>query len=151
MRFAIAAALALTAASSLYAQTTQDLSTATPIAGNWTYAATADGSEAAFANASAIPQLWMHCTRATRHVSIAKSATAAAPLLNVWTSSQTRSAPSSFNPATGRLTIDLAATDPLLDAISSSRGRIGFSIGGQPPLVVPAWAEAARVIEDCRA
>jgi hypothetical protein len=151
MRFAFAAALALTAASSLYAQTTQDLSTATPIAGNWTYAATADGSEAAFANASAIPQLWLHCTRATRRVSVAKSATAAAPLLNVWTSALTRSAPASFNPATGRLTIDLAPTDPLLDAISSSRGRIGFSVAGQPALVIPAWAEAARVIEDCRA
>jgi hypothetical protein len=151
MRIAIAAAFALTAASSLNAQTVPDLSTATPIAGNWTYAATADGSEASFANASAVPQLWVHCTRATRRVSIAKSATTAVPLLNVWTSSQTRSAPSSFNPATGRLTIDLAATDPLLDAISSSRGRIGFSIAGQPALVLPAWAEAARVIEDCRA
>jgi hypothetical protein len=151
MRFAIAAALALAAASSVYAQTIPDLSTATPIAGNWTYAATSDGSEAAFANTSAIPQLIVHCTRATRRVSFAKAATAAAPFINVWTSSQTRSAPSSFNPATGRLTIDLAATDPLLDAISSSRGRIGFSVAGQPALVIPSWAEAARVIEDCRA
>jgi hypothetical protein len=151
MRIAIAAALALTAASPLNAQAVPDLSTATPIAGNWTYAATPDGSEAAFANASTVPQLLVHCTRATRHVSIAKAATAAAPFINVWTSSQARSAPASFNPATGRLTIDLAPTDPLLDAISSSRGRIGFSIAGQPALVIPAWAEAARVIEDCRA
>jgi hypothetical protein len=151
MRFPIAAALALAAASSIHAQGIPDLSTATPIAGTWTYAATADGSEAAFANASAIPQLWVHCTRATRRLSIAKSATAAAPLLNVWTSSLTLRVASSFNPATGRLTIDLAATDPLLDAITASRGRVGFSIAGQPALIVPPWAEAARVIEDCRA
>ena len=148
MRLPFAAAVALAAASSLHAQ---DLSTATPIAGNWAYAATADGSEAAFANATGSPQLWVHCTRATRRVSIAKPATGAAPLLNVWTSSLTRSAPASFNPATGRLTIDLAAADPLLDAIVSSRGRIGLTVAGQPSLVVPAWAEAARVIEDCRA
>jgi hypothetical protein len=148
MRLPFAAAVALAAASSLHAQ---DLSTATPIAGNWAYAATADGSEAAFANATGSPQLWVHCTRATRRVSIAKPATRAAPLLNVWTSSLTRSAPASFNPATGRLTIDLAAADPLLDAIVSSRGRIGLTVAGQPSLVVPAWAEAARVIEDCRA
>jgi len=148
MRLPIAAAVALAAASSLHAQ---DLSTATPIAGNWAYAATADGSEAAFANATGSPQLWVHCTRATRRVSIAKPATRAAPLLNVWTSSLTRSAPASFNPATGRLTVDLAAADPLLDAIVSSRGRIGLTVAGQPSLVVPAWAEAARVIEDCRA
>ena len=148
MRLSIAAAFALAATSSLHAQ---DLSTATPIAGNWTYAATADGSEAVFANVSGNPQLWVHCTRATRRMSIAKPATGAAPFLNVWTSSLTRSVVSSFNPSTARLTIDLAAADPLLDAIVSSRGRIGFTVTGQPSLVVPAWAEAARVIEDCRA
>ena len=151
MRFASAAAFALAAASSLGAQTIPDLGTATPIAGNWAYVATADGSEASFANASGVPQLWLHCSRATRRVSIAKAASSVVPMLNVWTSSLTRSAPASFNPSTGRLTIDLAASDPLLDAISSSRGRIGFGIAGQPPLVIPAWAEAARVIEDCRA
>src|SRR5437867_3411867 len=148
MRLGVAAALALSVPSSL---TAQDLTTAIPIAGNWSYASTADGSEASFTNASAIAQLWLHCTRATRRVTIAKAASAAAPLLNVWTSSVTRSVPSSFNPATGRLTIDLSAFDPLLDALAASRGRIGFGVTGQPPLVVPAWAEAVRVIEDCRA
>jgi hypothetical protein len=147
MRIAIAAAFALTAASSLDAQ---DLSTATPLAGSWTYAATSDGSEASFSTATGSPQLWLHCTRATRRVTIAKPASAATPLLNVWTSSLVRSVPASFNPATGRLTIDLPAFDPLLDAITSSRGRIAFSVAGQPPLVIPPWAEAARVIEDCR-
>jgi hypothetical protein len=150
MRLPIAAALALTAASSLPAQAIGDLATAAPIAGTWTYAPTTDGSEAKFVNASAIPQLFVHCTRATRRVSIAKPAGGAAPFVNVWTSAQTRSVAASFNPATGRLTIDVAATDPLLDAIATSRGRIGFSVAAQPPLVVPAWAEPARVIEDCR-
>ena len=70
--------------------------------------------------------------------------------MNVWTSSLTRSVPASFNPATMRLTIELAAFDPLLDAIASSRGRVGFSVGAQPALVVPPWAEAARLFEDCR-
>ena len=151
MRLSIAAALALIAATSLNAQTVPDLGTATPIEGSWSYASTSDGSEASFANALGSPQLWIHCTRATRRVSIAKAATAAAPLLNVWTSSLTRSAPASFNPAAGRLTIELAPYDPLLDAVATSRGRVGFSAGSQPALVVPAWAEAAHVIEDCRA
>jgi hypothetical protein len=157
MKYRIAAALALIAASSANSQTTApttttapDLSVATPLAGSWTYAQATDGSEAVFANASSAPQLWVHCTRATRRISIAKPASGAAPFLNVWTSSLTRSVASSFNPATGRLTIDLAAFDPLLDAIASSRGRVAFGIAGQPALVVPPWAEAARVIEDCR-
>ncbi|MFL6777388.1 MAG: hypothetical protein ACJ8FN_13490 [Sphingomicrobium sp.] len=154
MQLPIAAILALAAASSATAQSAPaigDLNTATPLAGNWNYAPAADGSEATFADSAGNGQLWVHCTRATRRVSIAKRASAPAPVLNVWTSSLTRSVGSSFNPATGRLTIDLATYDPLLDAITMSRGRVGFGIGGEPPLVVPAWAEAARVIEDCRA
>jgi hypothetical protein len=147
MHFRIGAAFALLAASSLHAQ---DLSTATPIGGAWTYAPAIDGSEAVFANAAGSPQLWLHCTRATRRVSIAKPATAAAPFLNIWTSSLSRNVAASFNPATARLTIDLGAYDPLLDAIATSRGRIGFTVGTQPALIVPPWAEAARVIEDCR-
>jgi hypothetical protein len=147
MKSGIAAALTLIAASSLDAQ---DLGTATPIAGNWSYAVTNDGSEASFSNAAGNPQLWVHCARATRRVTIAKPASAAAPFLNVWTSSQSRSVAASFNPATARLTIDLGAYDPLLDAIATSHGRIGFGVAGQAALVVPPWAEAARVIEDCR-
>jgi hypothetical protein len=154
MRFALAAAFALIAPLSLAAQTaptSPDLATATPISGSWSYAATSGGSEAIFANAGGFPQLWVQCTRATRRVSIAKPATAAAPSLAVWTSSLTRSVPASFNPATGRLTIELAASDPLLDALSNSRGRLGFTVGSEPLLIVPAWAEPARVVEDCRA
>ena len=147
MKFRKVAALALLATSSASAQ---DLSTATPIAGSWSYGPATDGSEAVFTNASGSPQLWVHCTRATRRVTIARAATAAAPAVNVWTSSLERSVPSAFNPATGRLTIDLSNYDPLLDAIVSSRGRVGFTVGTQPPLVVPPWAEPARVIEDCR-
>ena len=151
MHFKIAAALALLAASALPAQTVTDLSTATPLAGSWSYALAGDGSEATFADAGGNAQLWLHCTRATRSVTIAKRASAAAPTMNVWSSSQVRSVASSFNPATGRLTIGLTNYDPLLDAISTSRGRFGVSVGNEVPLVVPAWAEAARVIEDCRA
>lgn len=159
MRIVIAAALALAeafspsghAAPTPVPAAIQDLSYATPVAGSWAYSATADGSEAAFSNPQGFAQLILHCARATRRVTIAKLAGAAAPSLSVWTSSLTKSMPSGFNPATGRLTIDLAPYDPLLDAIASSRGRIGVSVSGQAPLVVPAWAETARVIEDCRA
>ena len=143
----IVAALALLVATSAVAQ---DMSTVMPAAGSWSYAPAPDGSEATFVNASGIPQLWVHCARPTRRITISRPATAAAPFINVWTSSQSRGVASSFNPATGRLTIDLANYDPLLDAIVSSRGRVAYTVGAQPPLVVPPWAEPARVIEDCR-
>lgn len=151
MQVRIAAVLALAIPSSAVAQTPiPDLSTAVPLVGSWTYAPAAGGSDAIFADASGNPQLWLHCTRSTRRMTVAKPASGAAPFLNIWTSSLTRSVAASFNPATMRLTIDLGAYDPLFDAIVSSRGRVGFSVGTQPALVVPPWAEAARVIEDCR-
>jgi hypothetical protein len=151
MKLRIAAAFALAAASSLHAQTAiADLSTAATVAGSWTYASKPDGSEASFVNASALPQLTIRCTRATRQVTISRPASGAAPFLNVWTSAQTRNLPASFNPATARLSATVAAHDPLLDAIAFSRGRFAIGVSGTPAIVLPAWAEPARVIEDCR-
>ena len=121
-----------------------------PIAGSWSYTTTATGTEAIFSNPSAVPQLMVSCLRATRHVLVAKTATGAAPVMAVWTSSMTRNIPSSFNPLTRRLSVDLATYDPLLDALAFSRGRIGVGVAGAPALVAPAWPEIARVVEDCR-
>ena len=51
---------------------------------------------------------------------------------------------------TGGIGAVLAANDPLLDAIAFSRGRFVIEQPGRAPLVLPAWAEIERVIEDCR-
>jgi hypothetical protein len=153
MKYSIAAAFALFASSSLGAQGTPvatDLSYAEPIAGAWSYAATATGSEATFANAGAQPQLTLRCTRATRRITIAKAASTAAPFLWVWTSSQSRNLPAAYDAASARVSADLQAFDPLLDAMAASRGRIGFSTSGLAALVVPPWGDVGRVIEDCR-
>ena len=57
MRLPAAAALALMIPTALHAQAASaDLANATPVAGSWTYFATADGSEARFTNPSALPQ-----------------------------------------------------------------------------------------------
>jgi len=151
MRLPIAAAFALLVPSSLSAQVAvPDLSAATTVSGSWNYAATATGTTATFANASSLPQLAITCTRATRRVTISKPANAAAPFLQVWTSSTSRNIAASFKPLTGRIEVDLAAYDPLLDALAFSRGRIGVGVAGAPALVAPAWPEIARVVEDCR-
>jgi len=38
----------------------------------------------------------------------------------------------------------------VLDQIAYSRGRFAIEIAGLEPLIVPAWPEVGRVIEDCR-
>lgn len=44
----------------------------------------------------------------------------------------------------------LATSDPLLDAMAFSRGRFVIQQQGASTLVIPAYAEVGRVIEDCR-
>ena len=50
----------------------------------------------------------------------------------------------------GRIVATVAASDALLDQIAFSRGRFLVQADGLPALIVPAWPEPARVIEDCR-
>jgi hypothetical protein len=153
MKLPLLAALALIAPSALHAQAAPavaDLTTAMPAPGNWTYGPVTGGTEAIYSDNSGRPQLWLHCTRATRQVTVSKPAAAAAPSISIWTSTMVRAVPASFKPATGRLNIEIASYDPLLDAMAFSRGRIGFSVGSQAALVVPPWEEVARVVEDCR-
>ncbi|NUQ17745.1 MAG: hypothetical protein HOP95_04725 [Sphingomonas sp.] len=152
--FAFSAALALIAAQSPAAAGTpveSNLEYAKPVAGNWVYATASDGSSATFDNLSGQPQLTIRCTRSTRHVAILKNSPIASPSLWIWTSSQTKTLPATYDASSGRVRVDVGAYDPLLDAIASSRGRIGFSTSGLAALVVPPWADVARVIEDCRA
>jgi len=150
----VAAALAaLSIATGLPAQAVAplDLDSATALPGTWSWSPAPDGSEAVFLSSAGLPQLWLHCSRASRIVSIARPANAAAAFLSVWTTSQSRALPASFNPATARSTAQLSAYDPLLDALAFSRGRIAVAVGASPPVVAPAWPEIARIVEDCRA
>jgi hypothetical protein len=151
VRVSLAAAFALVAPTLLQAQSAvADLGTARPIAGSWVYSTNATGSEASFLNPSSLPQLTLRCTKSTRRVMIAKPATGAAATMIIWTSSAVRAVPASFNPLTNRISIDLVSNDPLLDSLAFSRGRIGVSVANMPALVLPAWPEVARVVEDCR-
>ncbi|MEO7277514.1 MAG: hypothetical protein ABIW33_05775 [Sphingomicrobium sp.] len=158
-------AIVIPAAAPLHAQPTAgpapaasaitDQSFAMPVAGSWSYGATSDGSAAIFFDRNSQPRLRLQCSRAIRRVTLSKPFNAASvPAsggLAVWTSTQSRSLGAGFDAATGRLNAPISNWDPLLDAIAYSRGRFAVAAGGQQPLVVPAWGDISRVIEDCRA
>jgi hypothetical protein len=156
-----AALLALAPATTLSAQTSTsaqtvgappavDFSTAAVAPGSWSYQALPGGSEARFVDATGTARLVLHCTKATRQVSISHASGVPAASLSVWTSSASRNLPVRFEANAMRVTAELPASDPLLDAIAFSRGRLAVTMAGGSPLVVPAWPEAARTIEDCR-
>ncbi len=152
MLFPIAAALALTADATPNVAGTpvqSNLEYSMPIEGSWVYAPGSDGSQATFYNSSRQPQLTIQCTRSTRRIALLKPG-AAAPSMWIWTSSEKKSLPATYDSGAARVRAELGAYDPLLDAIAASRGRIGFSTSGLEALVVPPWADVGRVIEDCR-
>ena len=149
---ALAAALALPLSTPAVSQAPAaiDLESVPPVSGVWSYRAIAGGSEAAFMDASAARRTVVRCNRAARTVSVSRiGVAAAAPTLSIWTTSLSRSVPSRFLPG-GELVADLRATDPLLDAMSFSRGRFATGAAGAPLLAVPVSPEVERVIEDCR-
>lgn len=51
---------------------------------------------------------------------------------------------------TNRTAVSLAAADPLLDQIAFSRGRFLVQAEGGTRLILSAWPEIARVVEECR-
>lgn len=109
-------------------------------AGDWRFERRATGAVATY-GVSASPSLSLSCTPDGR-IRLERGA-GAAGRMTVRTTSLTRA-------LTAEAAVSLLPTDPLLDAIGFSRGRFVVETAGAPPLVVPAWAEILRVVEDCR-
>jgi hypothetical protein len=112
--------------------------------GRWAYSRGTGGRPAArFGPAGEVFQL--ECVAPG---TIAVSRNGASNALTIRTSSTQRTLDA--RSAGGRTVVQLPAGDPLLDAMAFSRGRFGVQSPGAAPLVVPAWPELARVVEDCR-
>lgn len=110
--------------------------------GDWSL----DGAAAAFGSAQGA-QLILRC-ESGRQVSLIRAGARNGNALTVRTSYGARALAASALPE--GLAARLAASDPLLDSIAFSRGRFAVEAVGLPRLIVPAWPEAARVVEDCR-
>jgi hypothetical protein len=110
-------------------------------AGTWSWRGTADGSEASFSDSLGV-QLVVRCSRATRRVSFSRTGAPPNAPIRVATTSSERQLP------LGNMVL---ASDPLLDAIAFSRGRLWVDVQGSMPLVLRSAPEPARSIEDCRA
>jgi hypothetical protein len=109
--------------------------------GDWTYADRDAVSEARFAPAGGAGFV-LSCDKTARRLAIAHEGGDAAGAMTVRTTSEARSFPAAR--------AALAPADALLDAIAFSRGRFVVEQAGRPFMVLPAWPEAARVVEDCR-
>lgn len=109
--------------------------------GVWSWRPTNDGSEATFADSRGV-QLTIRCSRFTRRVSFSRTGALPSAPIRIATTSSERVLPA------GNMVL---ASDPLLDAIAFSRGRLWVDVQGSMPLVLRSAPEPARSIEDCRA
>lgn len=128
--------------------------------GTWVYegAGTYEGAGASTSSASfgapGSPVFRITCEGPTRNVSLQRYGAAgsgvgvAAGAMAVRTSFGARSLAASPGPLFATAT--LAARDPLLDNMIFSRGRFSVELPGTPMVILPSWAEPARVVEDCR-
>ena len=112
-------------------------------AGDWTWREGA--STAAFAS-GALPVFLVRCT-AGRQVELVRGG-ASGSTMTIRTSGADRRLAAGAD-ADG-LAARLAVSDALLDEIVFSRGRFAVEVEGAPLLILPAWPEPARVIEECR-
>lgn len=119
--------------------------------GAWRYAAEAGGTAARFGPPGAASFV-VRCTLGSRLVTLSRETgtVAPAPLLDIITSSGRQTLRGAV--ATDRPAIEavLPARDPFLDKMAFSRGRFIVAVSGTARLAIPAWAEFARVVEDCR-
>lgn len=98
------------------------------------------------------PLLAIACNRAARQISItANNIALPADTLTIRTETMERTLPASSQiRGQARVVSELYARDPLLDAVVFSHGRFAVVIPRSPALVLPAWPEITRVVEDCR-
>jgi len=122
--------------------------------GDWRYRAIPGGSMAEYGPVGSAPLLSLRCDNAARRISFSFALTPmASDSVRIFTSFGSTVLPLqsvSFATGTPQARVEIDARNRLLDQMAFSRGRFALVITGQPPLVVPNWAEVSRVIEDCR-
>lgn len=124
-------------------------------AGDWFFATTAQGSLARFGAAGAIPLASLECDRARAEIRLIMPGQPAGT--GPWpadiaaaTTSGTFTAEGYAAGGVAAVVIRFPANARMLDAMAFSRGRFRIGVAGLAPLVLPAWSEVGRVIEDCR-
>ncbi len=122
--------------------------------GDWHYASAPRGSIARFGTTNST-EFSIRCDRTARRIELARPGWLEAgnsATMTVRASAGAASYPVANSASEqGYVAATLATNDPELDRMVFSRGRFIVDVNGAPaPLVLPAWPEVARVIEDCR-
>ena len=120
--------------------------------GGWVYRSEAGGSAALFGAANSEAQFAVRCDRSRRLVVLSREGVSPGRTMTIRTTFGARNFPvTAQREPLAYLVATASASDPFLDSMAFSRGRFTVEAAGLPMLVIPAWPEPARVVEDCRA
>lgn len=120
--------------------------------GSWQYLPATTGGMAQFAPIGGQARLILRCQRESRQLVLSFPQARTVPAsgqIRLLTSYGVHHWPAAVM-GDGSIATIRAAGDPGLDQMAFSRGRFAIDVGDGAPLVVPAWAEPARVVEECR-
>jgi hypothetical protein len=124
------------------------------MAGDWVYRQDERGSVALFGQAGRDADFLVRCDRSKARIFLSRVGSLPEDQAGQMTVRASHGAQSYVVNNTGAtpsyLAASLSTVDPILDAMAYSRGKFLVSVKGLADLVIPAWAEVARVIEDCR-
>ena len=119
--------------------------------GSWYYSSQGATSQALFGPANSEAAFILRCERARRQITLSREGTAGGNMMTIRTTSGGRNYPISVQAEPLRYVFTtINAMDRFLDDIAFTRGRFTVEVPGMQMLVLPAWPEPARVIEDCR-
>lgn len=119
--------------------------------GSWTYRDEPGASLALFGPTGSTASFTVRCEKGRGQVLLIREGITTGNTMTVRTSFGARNFPLSVQQgAPHQVYTRVAASDPFLDSMVFSRGRISVQVPGTPMLVIPSWPEPARVIEDCR-
>ena len=119
--------------------------------GNWYYRDEGTASAAMFGPPNSEASFIVRCDRSARQVTLSREGTTTGSNMTVRTSAGARNlAVTVRTEPLPYVSGSLAANDRFLDSIAFSRGRFTVEVPGTAMLVMPSWAEPARVVEDCR-
>lgn len=119
--------------------------------GGWVYSNQGGTSQALFGAPDSEAVFIVRCDGARRQISFWREGAVSGNMMTVRTSYGARNFPVSVQTEPmAYVYASLPASDRFLDQMAFSRGRFTVEAPGARMLVIPAWPEPARVVEDCR-
>jgi hypothetical protein len=119
--------------------------------GDWTYRRDARGSIGLFGVMGQNARVTLRCDVQAGKLYLSREGSGSAQRMIIRTSSMMKefaARPTGGTPA--YVATEITPSDPILDAMAFSRGRVLVDVDGQQPTVLPSWAEITRIVEDCR-